>query len=160
MKKTNAARILDKHKIPYSIKTYEVDEKNLSAVHVAKSTGADIEQIFKTLVLINNKKEILVGCIPGDKNINLKALAKLNKSKKVEMIPLKDVQRITGYIRGGVSPIGMKKSYLTYIHDSALKWDKIYVSAGLRGQQLYIDPKDLIKETRACVGYIIDKNEL
>ncbi|MCT4593801.1 MAG: Cys-tRNA(Pro) deacylase [Anaeromicrobium sp.] len=156
MKKTNAARILDRHKVEYDIKTYEVDENDLSAIHVANDTGKNIEKIFKTLVLKNNKNGILVACIPGDKNVNFKSLAKVSGNKKVEMIPLKDVQKITGYIRGGVSPIGMKKAYATFIHESALEFRKIYVSAGIRGQQLYLDPKDLIKVVNGTVANIIE----
>ncbi|PAB56914.1 Cys-tRNA(Pro) deacylase [Anaeromicrobium sediminis] len=156
MKKTNAARILDRHKVEHEIKTYEVDESDLSALHVAHETGQSIEKIFKTLVLKNNKNNILVACIPGDRNVNLKSLAKASQNKKVEMIPLKDVQKITGYIRGGVSPIGMKKSYPTFIHESALEFDKIYVSAGIRGQQLYLNPKDLIKVVNGTVANIIE----
>ena len=155
MKKTNAARIVEQNKIDYEIYEYEVDENDLSAVHVAKETGQPIDKIFKTLVLHSNTNEIVVACIPGKENLNLKALAKLSGHKKVEMIHLKDVQKITGYIRGGVSPIGMKKLYPTFIHESAFEFDKIFVSAGLRGKQLYINGNDLLNVTKAKKGNLI-----
>ncbi|MBF8982800.1 Cys-tRNA(Pro) deacylase [Lutibacter sp. B2] len=155
MKKTNAARIADHNKIEYEIYEYKVDENDLSAVHVSKETGQPIDKIFKTLVLQSNTNEIVVVCIPGKENLNLKSLAKLSGHKKVEMIHLKDVQKITGYIRGGVSPIGMKKLYPTFIHESAFMFDKIFVSAGLRGKQLYIKPDDLLNVTKAKKGNLI-----
>lgn len=143
MKKTNAARILDKYKVRYNLLEYKVDEDDLSALHVARDTGIDIKKIFKTLVCIDEKNHPLVACIPGDDELDLKALAKLAGCKKCTMLPLKDVLKITGYIRGGCSPFGMKKTYPTFFDESALLHVKILVSAGLRGKQLEIEPKVL-----------------
>lgn len=145
LKKTNAARILDKNKIKYSIIEYEVDESDLSALNVGIKLGQDIRRIFKTLVLTGDKTGVIVACIPGDGELDLKSLAKVSGNKKVNMINMKDLQKITGYIRGGCSPLGMKKNYPIYIDSSALKFEKVYVSAGVRGQQLELSPQDLIE---------------
>jgi len=142
MKKTNAARILDKHKIEYEILEYKVDENDLSALHVAKDTNTDIKTIFKTLVTVDEKNQPIVACIAGDEELDLKALAKVAKVKKCVMIPLKDVLKVTGYVRGGCSPFGMKKIYRTFIDSDALLHEKILVSAGVRGQQLKLNPKE------------------
>jgi len=144
MKKTNAARMLDKHKVEYKILEYTVDENDLSALHVAKDTGINIKKIFKTLVCVDEKNKPLVACIPGDGELDLKALAKVANCKKCTMIPLKDVLKTTGYIRGGCSPFGMKKQFPTFLDESALLHVKILVSAGLRGKQLEIEPKNMI----------------
>lgn len=143
IKKTNACRILDKHKIEYEVIEYEVDENDLSALHVAKVSGIDIKQIFKTLVCIDEKNQPLVACIPGDDELDLKALAKVANRKKCVMIPQKDLLKLTGYIRGGCSPFGMKKLYPTFVDISAFLHVKILVSAGVRGTQLEIAPKVL-----------------
>lgn len=135
--------MLDKHKVDYSIVGYEVDEDDLSALHVANDTGIDIKKIFKTLVCVDEKNHPLVACIPGDDALDLKALAKVSGSKKCSMIPLKDVLKITGYVRGGCSPFGMKKTYPTFFDESALLHVKILVSAGIRGKQLEIEPNSL-----------------
>lgn len=145
MKKTNAARILDKHKIDYKILEYSVDENDLSALHVAEVTGIDIKILFKTLVCVDETNQPLVACIPGDDELDLKALAKVAGCKKCVMIPLKDVLKITGYMRGGCSPLGMKKTYPTFFDESASSQAKILVSAGLRGKQLEIEPNTLVK---------------
>lgn len=155
MKKTNAVRELDQHKISYAIKEYEVDESDLSAVHVALVTNVDIDKIFKTLALLNEKNELLIACIPGGDNIDLKKLAKLSGSKKVEMLPLKDLTKFTGYIRGGCSPLGIRKKHETFIHESALKFDSILISGGMRGLQIEINPKSLIDYLKIKVGDII-----
>lgn len=126
-------RILERKKIPYEIKTYEVDEQDLSGVHAAAMMGVDPKGLFKTLVLHGEKTGYLVACIPVDDNIDLKKLARVSKNKKVEMIPMKDLLAITGYIRGGCSPVGMKKEFPTFIHESILEQEKIGVSAGRRG---------------------------
>jgi len=152
LKKTNAARILDKNKIKYSIVDYEVDENDLSALSVGIKLGQDIRKVFKTLVLTGDKTGVIVACVPGDGELDLKALASLSGNKKVAMINLKDLQKLTGYIRGGCSPLGMKKSYPTYIDRSALNFDNIFVSAGVRGQQFELSPIDLIKVTDMKVG--------
>lgn len=155
MKKTNAVRELDQHKIPYDLKEYEVDENDLSAVHVALTTNTDLERIFKTLSLLNEKNELIIACIPGGDNIDLKKLAKTAKTKKVEMLPLKDLTKYTGYVRGGCSPLGIRKKHETFIHESALKFDTILLSGGMRGLQIEINPKDLIEYLKITVGDII-----
>ncbi|WP_294705946.1 Cys-tRNA(Pro) deacylase [uncultured Fusobacterium sp.] len=155
MKKTNAMRELDKQKIKYDFKEYEVDENDLSAIAVSIKTGEDITKIFKTLVLLTEKKEMLVACIPGADSVDLKKLAKVAGAKKVEMLELKELFNMTGYIRGGCSPIGIKKRHQTFIHESALNKDYIMISAGVRGMQIIIDPKELIKYLNMTVGDII-----
>ena len=141
--KTNAVRLLESKQIPFELKQYEVDETDLSAEHVAESMGIEPERIFKTLVLVNSEKQYLVAIIPGNAHLDLKKLASISNSKKCEMIPMKDIFNVTGYIRGGCSPIGMKKLFPTYIEETAELFDTIVVSAGKRGLQIVIDPKDL-----------------
>lgn len=155
MKKTNAARILDQQKIAYRLQEYEVDESDLSAVHVAESIGQDIKTVFKTLVARGEKNQIIMACIPGDDELSLKKLAKAAGFKKVEMIHLKELQPLTGYIRGGCSPLGAKKNFPVYMHESALNCEEIAISAGIRGQQIIIAPEDLIKAVRAVVADLI-----
>ena len=152
IEKTNAARLLDKAKISYNLIPYEFDENDLAAQHVADSLGQDIAKVFKTLVLYGDKTGYIVCVIPGDKEVDLKGLAKVSGNKKVEMIPMKDLLSVTGYIRGGCSPIGMKKRFPTYFHSSATEHDIIYVSAGVRGLQVEINPKDLISYVQATVA--------
>lgn len=152
MKKTNAARILDRLKIKYELKTYKVDLNDLSAVHVAQDAGMNIKTVFKTLVARSDKNDIVMACIPGDDELNLKKLAKASNHKKVEMIHVKELQALTGYIRGGCSPLGAKKDYPVYLDESALNWDKIAISAGTRGEQILIAPQDLIKAVNATVA--------
>lgn len=123
---------------------YQVDEKDLSALHVAQSFGENVDHVFKTIVLIGDKTGHLVCVIPGDAEVDLKKTAKISGNKKVELIQQKDLLGLTGYIRGGCSPIGMKKSFPTYSHHTILNFTEIYVSAGVRGLQLCIDPKELI----------------
>lgn len=150
--KTNAARLLDKAHISYKLIPYEFDENDLAAQHVADSLGQDIARVFKTLVLHGDKTGHIVCVVPGNAEVNLKALAKVSGNKKVEMIAMKDLLGVTGYIRGGCSPIGMKKPFPTYFHSTALDFDTIYVSAGVRGLQLEIAPSDLIGFVRASVA--------
>ena len=145
MKKTNAMRILDKNKIPYTINEYEYDESDLSAIAMSIKTKVDIDRIFKTLVLLGDKTGNLVACISGETELDLKKLAKVSKNKKVEMIHMKDLLKITGYMRGGCSPLGMKKSFPTYIGNSCLNFETIFISGGKRGIQIEIDPNNLIK---------------
>lgn len=152
MNKTNAARLLDKAKVAYELVAYEVDEEDLSAVHVAEQLGEDINQVFKTLVLRGDKTGIFVCVVPGDAEVDLKKAAKASGNKSAEMLHLKELLPTTGYIRGGCSPIGMKKAYPTYIHSTCLMYDFIYVSAGVRGMQLKISPQDLVAFTRATVA--------
>ena len=128
--KTNAARLLDKAKIAYELIPYEVDENDLSAVHVAASLGENIEQVFKTLVLHGDKSGYFVCVIPGEHEVDLKLAAKASGNKKCELIPVKELLPLTGYIRGGCSPIGMKKHFPTYIHETSQQFPYIYVSAG------------------------------
>lgn len=155
MKKTNAMRELDKNKIKYDFVEYEVDENDLSAISVSIKTGQDITKIFKTLILLNEKREMLVACIPGSDNIDLKKLAKLSGDKKVEMLEMKELFNMTGYIRGGCSPVGIKKRHKTFMHQSALNKDTIFISGGMRGIQIIISPNDLIKYLNMTVGDII-----
>lgn len=155
MKKTNAMRELDKSKIAYNYREYEVDENDLSAIAVSLKTGQDITKIFKTLVLLTEKKEMIVACIAGADNIDLKKLAKLAEVKKVEMLELKELFNMTGYIRGGCSPIGIKKRHKSFIDSSVLTKDIIMISAGIRGLQILINPQDLIKHLNMTVGDII-----
>ena len=153
--KTNAARILDQKKISYELVPYEVDENDLAATHVAEQLGEDIEQVFKTLVLRGDKNGLLVCVIPGDKEVDLKKAAKLSGNKKVEMIAMKELLPLTGYIRGGCCPIGMKKPYPTWIHHTCEEFPFIFISAGVRGLQLKINPADLLSVTGASVADII-----
>lgn len=147
--KTNVARLLDKAKIAYELVPYEVDENDLSATHVAAQLGEDVGQVFKTLVLHGDKSGYFVCVIPGADEVDLKKAAKVSGNKKCEMIPMKELLPVTGYIRGGCSPIGMKKHFPTYIHHTASDYDHIYVSAGQRGLQIKLAPADLIRESRA-----------
>jgi Cys-tRNA(Pro)/Cys-tRNA(Cys) deacylase len=152
--KTNAARILDQNKIAYELKEYVSDESDLSAVNVARKIGLPVEQVYKTLVARGDKTGIIVACIQGDQELNLKSLAALSKNKKVELVPLKEIQPLTGYIRGGVSPLGLKKNYPVFIQVDILKLEKVAVSAGMRGLQLFLQPGDLIAVTGAQTGII------
>ena len=152
IEKTNAARLLDKAKISYNLIPYEFDENDLAAQHVADSLGQDIAKVFKTLVLHGDKTGYIVCVIPGDMEVDLKGLAKVSGNKKVEMIPMKDLLSVTGYIRGGCSPVGMKKRFPTFFHSTATDHDVIYVSAGVRGLQVEIAPQDLISFVQATVA--------
>ncbi|MGL5949801.1 MAG: Cys-tRNA(Pro) deacylase [Cetobacterium sp.] len=156
MKKTNAMRELEKAKISYSSLSYEFDENDLSAITLAAKTGQDITRIFKTLALFNEKKELVIACIPGSDEIDLKKLAKAAGSKKVEMLNMKDLMEYTGYVRGGCSPIGIKKRHRAFIHESVLKKESILISAGVRGMQIEISPADLIKYLKIEVRDLIE----
>ena len=151
IEKTNAARLLDKAGLQYNLIPYEFDENDLAAQHVADSLGQDISRVFKTLILHGDKTGHLVCVVPGDCEVDLKALAKVSGNKKVEMILMKDLLAVTGYIRGGCSPIGMKKRFPTYFHSTATAHQTIFVSAGVRGMQIEIPPVDLI----AFVGGVV-----
>lgn len=154
--KTNAARLLDKAKVVYELIPYEVDESDLSAVHVAAQLNEPIEQVFKTLVLKGAAAASWFVCIiPGGEELDLKAAAKVTNNKSCDMIPMKELLPLTGYIRGACSPLGMKKRFPTYIHQSCLEFDFIYVSAGQRGLQIKIAPNDLIRETKAETAFLI-----
>ena len=156
IKKTNAARILDKLGIDYEIKTYEVDESDLSAVHVAQVVGMDISTVFKTLVTRGDKTGVIMAVIGGGEEINLKLLAKASGNKSVEMIALKELFPLTGYVRGGCSPLGAKKNYPVFIDSKALEQEKISISAGQRGMQIILSPKDLITAANATVANLVD----
>ncbi|MCH5345889.1 MAG: Cys-tRNA(Pro) deacylase [Muribaculaceae bacterium] len=141
--KTNAARLLDRAKIPYGLIPYEVDENNLAADHVAESLGEDINLVFKTLVLHGERTGYFVCVIPGNREVDLKKAARAAGAKKAEMIPMKELLPLTGYIRGGCSPIGMKKPFPTFIDQRAEGKEFIYISAGQRGLQFKINPEQL-----------------
>ncbi|MDH6312477.1 Cys-tRNA(Pro)/Cys-tRNA(Cys) deacylase [Parabacteroides sp. PFB2-10] len=155
IQKTNAARLLDKANIRYELIAYEVDENDLSAVHVAAQLGENVDQVFKTLVLHGDKSGYFVCIIPGAAELDLKKAAKVSGNKKCDLIPMKELLPLTGYIRGACSPIGMKKHFPTYIHETATTYGHIYVSAGQRGLQIMIQPGDLIKEARATIAGLI-----
>ena len=142
--KTNAARLLDAAGIRYSLVPYEVDEEHLDAGHVAAQLGEDIDRVFKTLVLRGDRTGLFVCVIPGSLEVDLKVAAHLSGNKSCEMIHVRELLPSTGYIRGGCSPIGMKKPLPTFVHESALMYDSIYISAGVRGLQICIAPGDLI----------------
>ena len=145
VQKTNAARLLDAAGIPYTLVPYQVDEEHLDASHVAEQLGEDLDRVFKTLVLRGDKNGLFVCVMPGSLEVDLKVAARISGNKSCDMIHVKELLPNTGYIRGGCSPIGMKKPYPTYIHESALLHDTIYVSAGVRGLQICIAPEDLIR---------------
>ena len=147
--KTNAARHLDALHIPYVLVAYHADEADLSAVHVAQSVGENIEQVYKTLVLKGDKSEFFVCVIPGADELDLKAAARASGNKSCAMLPVKELMPVTGYIRGGCSPLAMKKRFPTYIQEDCLRWDFIYISAGKRGLQIKICPRDLLQATGA-----------
>ncbi len=149
--KTNAARLLDSAKVNYDLVPYQVDEENLAADHVANQLGEDISVVFKTLVLRGDKNGVFVCVVPGDCEVDLKKVAKLSGNKKAEMLGMKELLPTTGYIRGGCSPLGMKKSFPTLIHESCNALKRIYISAGVRGLQIALHPGDLIRVTRAEV---------
>ena len=154
LEKTNAARLLDRAKIKYELIPYQVDENNLAATHVAEQLGENIATVFKTLVLKGDRNGHLVCVIPGDHEVELKAAARVSGNKKVEMIPMKDLLATTGYIRGGCTPIGMKKPFPTFIHSSCVEHEHIYISAGVRGLQIRMAPQDLISFIGAEVAEI------
>lgn len=154
IEKTNAARLLDRAKIAYELIPYRVDEEHLAATHVAEQLGEDIACVFKTLVLKGDRTGYFVCVVPGDHEVDLKAAAKVSGNKKVDLIPMKELLPVTGYIRGGCSPIGMKKAFLTYIHASASEHPFIYISAGVRGLQLKLAPADLAAYVRAAFAEI------
>ena len=144
LQKTNAARLLDAAGIPYTLVPYEVDEEHLEASHVAEQLGEDLDRVFKTLVLRGDRTGLFVCVVPGSMEVDLRVAARISGNKNCAMIHVKELLPLTGYIRGGCRPIGMKKPLPTYIHESALLWDTIYVSAGVRGLQICIEPQALI----------------
>lgn len=155
MKKTNAVRILDSFKIEYELFEYEFNEDEIDAVSVAKKINAPHEQVFKTLVATGDKTGTVVFVIPGNEELNLKKAATSSGNKKIEMIRVKDLLGLTGYIRGGCSPIGMTKKYPTYIEETSQLFEKIYVSSGVRGMQMLISPSDLVSVSEAEYANLI-----
>lgn len=153
--KTNAARILDRAGVSYSLVVYEVDENDLSAEHMAATLGQDIDRVFKTLVLRGDRTGYLVCIIPGGRELDLKKAAKASGNKSCAMIPMKDLQSVTGYIRGGCSPLGMKKAFPTYLDQSALDHPDIYISAGQRGLQIQLAPGDLVEAIGCTVADLV-----
>lgn len=152
--KTNAARILDNMSIKYTLREYDVDPDDLSAETVAKKIGLPLEQVFKTLVARGDKQGICLAVIPGDMQLDLKSLAKLSGNRSVETVALKEVQPLTGYIRGGVTALACKKDYPVYADENMYLFEEISVSAGVRGTQILIGPEDYIAATKATVGSI------
>lgn len=159
LQKTNAARMLDRQKVAYRLVPYEVDENDLAATHVAEQLGEDIRQVFKTLVLHGDRCGYFVCVVPGDCEVDLKKAARTAGAKKADLIPMKDLLPLTGYIRGGCSPLGMKKPFPTYFHESALEYDEIFVSAGVRGLQIGAAPQDLIRASNAQIANLIAEKQ-
>ncbi len=155
MKKTNAVRILERLAIDYQLLEFDVDENDLSAQDAAKKLGLPPDQIFKTLVARGDKSGVIITCIPGSSELDLKALAKKSGNKKIELVPLKEVHQLTGYTRGAVSPLGMKSNYPLYLDQSAFNHLSIIVSAGTRGLQIGLSPSDLVEVLEAKTGTLI-----
>lgn len=153
--KTNAARLLDILKLPYELISYEVDEEHLDAIHVAQTCGQNVDQVFKTLVANGDKNGINVFCIPGAYDLDLKKAAAISGNKNVEMVKVKDLFALTGYIRGGCSPLGMKKKYPVFIDETAQLHDIVFVSGGLRGLQIKIAPDNLAIATDATFADLL-----
>ena len=154
-KKTNAARLLDQLRIVYELIPYEVDENDLGATHIAAQLGQPIERLFKTLVLRGDRTGLFVCVIPGAEEVDLKKAAKVTGNKKVEMIHVKELLPLTGYIRGGCSPIGMKKALPTWFHQSVMNFDSVFCSAGQRGLQFRIAPADLVLAVHGTIADLI-----
>jgi len=154
-KKTNAARLLDQLRIVYELIPYEVDENDLGATHIAAQLGQPVERLFKTLVLRGDRTGLFVCVIPGAEEVDLKKAAKVTGNKKVEMIHVKELLPLTGYIRGGCSPIGMKKALPTWFHQSVMSFDYVFCSAGQRGLQFRIAPSDLVRASRGAIADLI-----
>lgn len=159
VEKTNAARLLDRAGIRYELIPYTVDENDLAATHVAEELGEPIEQVFKTLVLRGDRNGHFVCVIPGDKEVDLKKAARLSGNKSAQLIPMKELLPTTGYIRGGCTPIGMKKRFPTFLHATCEAFSYIYISAGVRGLQLKLAPQDVVRYTEAVVADLVSENE-
>ena len=155
MKKTNAVRILDRLKITYELVEYVVDESDLSAVHLAETARIPITQVYKTLVLEGDKNGYFVCIIPGAEEIDLKKAAAISANKKASMIKVKELEPLTGYIRGGCSPLGMKKQFPVYMDTSAFNLETIYISAGIRGMQIRLSPEGLLRACNANKSVVI-----
>ena len=155
MKKTNAARLLDSLGITYELLEYHVDEEDLSAEHVALELNLPAEQVFKTMVLRGERSGVFVCCIPGSEELNLKGVARITANKKVDLVSTKEIVGLTGYVRGGCSPLAMKKQYPTFLDARALNFDFIVISAGVRGAQLKLAPQDLVAVSKANIEELI-----
>jgi Cys-tRNA(Pro)/Cys-tRNA(Cys) deacylase len=154
MSKTNACRILDSLGIPYELREYDIDPEDLSAENVAAKVGLPPEQVFKTLAVRGDRNGVSVAVIPGSYELDFKALARLTGDRRMEMLPLKEVQGVTGYIRGGVTALGMKRDYPVFADETMELWERVCVSAGQRGMQIAIAPADYLRATAATVGEI------
>jgi len=154
MPKTNAARILDAAKVRYELREYEVDENDLSAETVARKVGLPPEQVWKTLVARGDRHGVCLAVVAGNAELDPKALAKLSGDKKVETVALKEVEPLTGYVRGGVTVFGCKKAYPVYVDEHMTAFDVVSVSAGARGTQILLDPKDYVRIAKAKLGLI------
>jgi Cys-tRNA(Pro)/Cys-tRNA(Cys) deacylase len=154
MKKTNAARFLDNFGIPYQLLDYEVDVEDLAAENTAQKVGLPPEQVFKTLVVRGDRHGICFAIIPGNGHLDFKALAQLSGDRKIEMVSLKEVQPLTGYIRGGVTALASKKEYPVYVDETMALFEQITVSAGVRGMLILIAPKDYLRAVKGIVGAI------
>jgi Cys-tRNA(Pro)/Cys-tRNA(Cys) deacylase len=152
MTKTNAVRILEEAGVAYRLMDYDVDESDLSAETVAKKIDMPFEQVFKTLAVRGDKTGVLLVLIPTGTELNLKAIAMASGNKNCDLLPLKEVQPITGYVRGGVSPLGTKKKFPVYLDETALLFDEMSLSAGVRGTQILLNPEDLVRMTEAVIG--------
>jgi len=153
--KTNAMRMLDQAGIAYRAIEYEVDESNLTGVHVAAQIGLPLEQVFKTLLVSGDKQSYMVFCLPVGSELDLKKAARISGNRSVEMVPVKELFSLSGYIRGGVSPIGMKKKFPAYIDETAILFEWISISAGIRGCQLILKPEELIRYIEAAEADLV-----
>jgi Cys-tRNA(Pro)/Cys-tRNA(Cys) deacylase len=157
--KTNAARLLDSLGIPYELRDYEVDPQDLAAESVARKIGLPPEQVFKTLVARGDRTGVLLAVVPGDMELDLKALARLSGDRKAEVVSLKEVQPLTGYVRGGVTALAGKKDYPVFVDETVELFDVISVSAGARGTQILLAPAGYLRATRGIVGAIAKEKE-
>jgi Cys-tRNA(Pro)/Cys-tRNA(Cys) deacylase len=152
--KTNAVRLLDSLKVPYELRNYEVDPEDLTAETVAGKIGLPLEQVFKTLVVKGERGGVCLAVTPGNSELDLKALAKLAGDRKMELAPLREVQPLTGHIRGGVTALAGKKDYPVFVDETALLFDRISISAGARGTQMLLNPADYLRVVNATTGPI------
>ena len=154
--KTNAVRLLDQLSIDYELREYEVDESDLSAESVAAKVGLPPEQVFKTLVARGDRNGVCMAVVPGDAELNLKSLAALTADRKIALVPMKELLGLTGYIRGGVTALAVKKDYPVYVDETIELFDVVSVSAGARGLQLLLKPEDYLRVTKARLGEIAE----
>ena len=152
--KTNAVRLLDAAKISYELREYVVDPEDLSAEIVAAKVNLPLEQVFKTLVMRGDRSGVCLAVVPGNTNVDEKAMARLTGDRRVEMVPLKEVQALTGYIRGGVTALAAKRDYPVYVDETAELFDVMSISAGMRGLQILLAPSDYLRITKATIGAI------